>query len=289
MSDVYDRSPDSYDNPAIAIESVGLTVGASERMRVGLCATLGCRSHKYRGSSFCKSCAGIVEPKIKIEAGLDTDDIHVWEQLDFVKLADGSRLWLVEDKKTGEAELLRTCDIFKGREGVSRTKNEGFTTEHNRTLEQSAEGRLVYDKLLIDAQTRLTDLKTGRANDDWFVFPEPVSEPEVKTIFVPKWSGWNPDAPTAAQYAKQFPEFTQSEPDQFWVNFLTDIQRYAPISSGAAEQIAGHRGLHVGFRKLVAAHSTPPNHTAPLIAEALEKTAAEFLLLAKVLRAHGAK
>lgn len=101
-------------------------------------------------------------------------------------------------------------------------------------------------------------------------------------------SGWKADSLTAAEYAtERGREFciTESETDGFWSTFLSDLQRYAPISSGVARQIEGNRGLHTGFRKLVNAHSTPSNHLSPHIAEALEKTAAEFLSLAKVLRA----
>jgi transposase-like protein len=88
-------------------------------------------------------------------------EMYVWEMTD-VDSTDHSHIWLVENLKTGEAELWRTCDIRRLKQGLtpklSLCEMAYRHSDPNGSNEKEA-GLTYWNEKLVWAQKRLAELK----------------------------------------------------------------------------------------------------------------------------------
>ena len=98
--------------------------------------------------------------KTPVIAGEKVNYIFVWEQTDEVESTDHSKVWIIENLKTGLAELWRTCDIRRLKNGETPKLNKGEMAYDVHNGADNKEAGLAYwAEKTAWAQERLAELK----------------------------------------------------------------------------------------------------------------------------------
>jgi hypothetical protein len=115
------------------------------------------------------------EKRIPIPIGTSVKGYHIWEEFDTddVVASDHSHVWLLENLKTGKAELWKSCTVRRLLKGLKTHRgNDGEAYEHGWDYDKRESGMNYWASRTAWAQLRLAELKGGEKAPDPFTFAD---------------------------------------------------------------------------------------------------------------------